>query len=463
MTMVATDSLRQELGARGFRKLGFWTRGVDTELFNPDNPATLDLPRPIFMTMGRVAVEKNLEAFLSLDLPGTKVVVGDGPQKAQLARKYPNAVFLGEKKGEDLTAHLAAADVFVFPSLTDTFGVVQLEALACGTPVAAFPVTGPMDVIADHPIGALDTDLRSACLARADDVARDLPEFCAGAFLGKQRAAVHRQSDGAAAQPFAAAGARVRPPPAPCRAEHQTSHTSETRRQNEPWQRSSSLTAAGRWISTARRSSRPTTAGRRFTTSCSAACSARAARRRSRPPTRSAAACSRSASAPASRCRNTRRTCASSAPTFRRRCCRRPRSASTELGLKNVEGLAVMDAEKLEFPDNSFDVVMAQYVVTAVPNPEAALDEFARVLRPGGELIILTRVSADAGMRRFIEQRLQPVVRPLGFRTAEFAWSRYAQWLAGARGMELAERRLVPPLGHFSLVRFRKIDVAAAA
>ena len=164
VVMVATDSLRQELGARGFRKLGFWTRGVDTELFNPNNPAMLDLPRPIFMTMGRVAVEKNLEAFLSLDLPGTKVIVGDGPQKAELARKYPNAVFLGEKKGADLTAHLAAADVFVFPSLTDTFGVVQLEALACGTPVAAFPVTGPKDVIADHPIGALDTDLRSASL-----------------------------------------------------------------------------------------------------------------------------------------------------------------------------------------------------------------------------------------------------------------------------------------------------------
>jgi phosphatidylethanolamine/phosphatidyl-N-methylethanolamine N-methyltransferase len=122
-----------------------------------------------------------------------------------------------------------------------------------------------------------------------------------------------------------------------------------------------------------------------------------------------------------------------------------------------------MDAENLEFPDDSFDVVMAQYVVTAVPNPEKALDEFARVLRPGGELIILTRVSADAGMRRFIEQRLQPVVRPLGFRTAEFAWSRYAQWLASAQGMELAERRLVPPLGHFSLVRFRKVGVAAAA
>ena len=134
-----------------------------------------------------------------------------------------------------------------------------------------------------------------------------------------------------------------------------------------------------------------------------------------------------------------------------------------ELKLKNVEGLAVMDAEKLEFPDDSFDVVMAQYVVTAVPNPEKALDEFARVLRPGGELIILTRVSADAGMRRFIEQRLQPVVRPLGFCTAEFAWSRYAQWLANARGIELAERRLVPPLGHFSLVRFRKTGIAAAA
>jgi phosphatidylethanolamine/phosphatidyl-N-methylethanolamine N-methyltransferase len=134
-----------------------------------------------------------------------------------------------------------------------------------------------------------------------------------------------------------------------------------------------------------------------------------------------------------------------------------------EFGLKNVEGLAVMDAENLEFPDGAFDVVMAQYVVTAVPNPEKALDEFARVLRPGGELIILTRVSADAGMRRFIEQRLQPVVRPLGFRTAEFAWSRYARWLAGAPGMELAERRLVPPLGHFSLVRFRKTGVAAAA
>jgi glycosyltransferase involved in cell wall biosynthesis len=164
MTMVATNSLRQELTARGFRRLGFWTRGVDTALFNPDQPAALDLPRPVYMTVGRVAVEKNLEAFLDLDLPGSKVVVGAGPQKAELERRYPQVHFLGEKTGQDLTAHMAAADVFVFPSLTDTFGVVQLESLACGTPVAAFPVTGPLDVIADRPIGAIDNDLRAACL-----------------------------------------------------------------------------------------------------------------------------------------------------------------------------------------------------------------------------------------------------------------------------------------------------------
>jgi glycosyltransferase involved in cell wall biosynthesis len=164
MTMIATDSLRQELSARGFRRLGTWTRGVDTSLFTPDDPAELDLPRPIFMTVGRVAVEKNLEAFLSLNLPGSKVVIGAGPQLTELQRRYPQVHFLGEKTGADLSSHVAAADVFVFPSLTDTFGVVQLEALACGTPVAAFPVTGPLDVIADHPIGALDIDLRSACI-----------------------------------------------------------------------------------------------------------------------------------------------------------------------------------------------------------------------------------------------------------------------------------------------------------
>jgi phosphatidylethanolamine/phosphatidyl-N-methylethanolamine N-methyltransferase len=142
---------------------------------------------------------------------------------------------------------------------------------------------------------------------------------------------------------------------------------------------------------------------------------------------------------------------------------RKAQQRVTELGLSNVEGLAVMDAEKLEFADNSFDVVMAQYVVTAVPNPETALDEFARVLRPGGEMILLSRVSADSGLRRFIERRLQPVVRPLGFRTAEFAWSRFTQWMSNAPGIELVERRPVPPLGHFSLIRFRKAELAAAA
>jgi glycosyltransferase involved in cell wall biosynthesis len=172
MTMIATASLRQELAARGFKKLGFWTRGVDTDLFRPEHQAELDLPRPIFLTMGRVAVEKNLEAFVALDLPGSKVVIGDGPQRAAFGRRYPKVRFLGEKTGKDLTAHLAAADVFVFPSRTDTFGVVQLEALACGTPVAAFPVTGPLDVIADHPVGALDTDLRSACI-RALSISRE--------------------------------------------------------------------------------------------------------------------------------------------------------------------------------------------------------------------------------------------------------------------------------------------------
>jgi glycosyltransferase involved in cell wall biosynthesis len=172
MTMVATPSLRQELSSRGFKKLGTWTRGVDTDLFTPDDAVELNLPRPIFMTVGRVAVEKNLDAFLALNLPGSKVVIGNGPQKAELERRYPKARFLGEKTGKDLTSHLAAADVFVFPSRTDTFGVVQLEALACGTPVAAFPVTGPLDVIADHPVGVLDADLRSACI-RALGISRE--------------------------------------------------------------------------------------------------------------------------------------------------------------------------------------------------------------------------------------------------------------------------------------------------
>lgn len=163
-TMVATPSLMTELRQRGFSNLGMWTRGVDTDLFRPDRAIELGLPRPIFISVGRVAVEKNLEAFLALDLPGTKVVIGSGPQEAELRRKFPDAKFLGLLENGTLAAHLAAADVFVFPSKTDTFGVVQLEALASGVPVAAFPVTGPKDVIGNHPIGALNEDLRTACL-----------------------------------------------------------------------------------------------------------------------------------------------------------------------------------------------------------------------------------------------------------------------------------------------------------
>lgn len=180
VTMVATPSLWNELTAQGFKNLGTWTRGVDTETFSPENPAVLDLPRPIFLCAGRVAVEKNLEAFLSLDLPGSKVVIGEGPQEAELKRRFPDAHFLGLKEGKELAAHVAAADVFVFPSLTDTFGVVQLEALACGVPVAAFPVMGPKDVIADHPVGALSEDLRLACLRALSLSRKACREFALG-------------------------------------------------------------------------------------------------------------------------------------------------------------------------------------------------------------------------------------------------------------------------------------------
>lgn len=164
ITMVSTPSLMTELSGRGFKNLGMWTRGVDTDLFRPDRAVTLDFPRPIFASVGRIAVEKNLDAFLSLDLPGTKVVIGKGPQEAELRRRFPDVKFLGPLEDENLAAHLAAVDVFAFPSRTDTYGVVQLEALACGVPVAAYPVTGPRDVIADHPVGVIDEDLRAACL-----------------------------------------------------------------------------------------------------------------------------------------------------------------------------------------------------------------------------------------------------------------------------------------------------------
>ena len=162
--LAATPALAGELRGRGFRNVALWPRGVDTGHFYP-RAINLGLPRPVFLSVGRLAVEKNLEAFLELDLPGTKLVVGDGPARAALERNYPRAVFLGAKQGEALAEAYAAADVFVFPSKTDTFGLVLLEALASGLPVAAFPVTGPKDVIGSAPVGALNDDLRAACLS----------------------------------------------------------------------------------------------------------------------------------------------------------------------------------------------------------------------------------------------------------------------------------------------------------
>lgn len=161
-TMVATDSLRQDLADRGFGHLAMWSRGVDIELFKPRPKTDNGLARPIYLFVGRVAVEKNIGAFLSLDLDGTKMVVGDGPQRPELQRRHPDVRFVGAKYGEDLAAHYANADVFVFPSLTDTFGLVVLEALASGLPVAAYPVTGPKDVINGAPVGCLDLDLEKA-------------------------------------------------------------------------------------------------------------------------------------------------------------------------------------------------------------------------------------------------------------------------------------------------------------
>ncbi|MCO5133833.1 MAG: glycosyltransferase family 1 protein [Phyllobacteriaceae bacterium] len=174
--LVATESMAAELRSKGFRNLVAWTRGVDHELFNParrsSDPAGLGpyagLERPVFLNVGRLATEKNIDTFLELDLPGTKVVVGDGPDLARLKAKYPDAVFPGVHKGVSLAEHYADADVFVFPSLTDTFGNVILEALSSGLPVAGFPVPGPIDILTDPAAGIVDPDLKRAALAALD-------------------------------------------------------------------------------------------------------------------------------------------------------------------------------------------------------------------------------------------------------------------------------------------------------
>ena len=162
-TFVPTQKIREKLESRGFRNVVIWARGVDSQLFTCDNPYHYDLPRPIWIHMGRIAVEKNIEHFLALELPGTKVVIGDGPDRQRLQQAYPDAHFLGYKFGTELASHLAGGDVFVFPSRTDTFGLVMLEAMACGLPVAAYPVDGPIDVVLDGKTGALDESLRAAC------------------------------------------------------------------------------------------------------------------------------------------------------------------------------------------------------------------------------------------------------------------------------------------------------------
>lgn len=162
-TLVPTETLKSELEAHGFHHLVRWMRGVDTGLFHPRAGDFYDLERPIFLYAGRVAAEKNIEAFLGLDLPGSKVVVGDGPARARLQAKHPGVHWAGMRVGEDLAEHYAGADVFVFPSNTDTFGVVMLEAFASGLPVAAYPVTGPVDVVEHGVTGFLDEDLATAC------------------------------------------------------------------------------------------------------------------------------------------------------------------------------------------------------------------------------------------------------------------------------------------------------------
>jgi glycosyltransferase involved in cell wall biosynthesis len=163
-TMAATAALADELSARGFRSVLSWPRGVDTRLFRPRPGASLGLLRPIFLTAGRLAAGNDIAAFLALDLPGTKVVVGEGPARDELARRCPKAIFLGAMHGDDLARIHAAADVFVLPNRTDTFCLELLEALACGTPVAGFPVAATRDVVGSAPVAVLDEDLRAACL-----------------------------------------------------------------------------------------------------------------------------------------------------------------------------------------------------------------------------------------------------------------------------------------------------------
>jgi ubiquinone/menaquinone biosynthesis C-methylase UbiE len=452
VTMVSTRSLMEELGGRGFLHLGQWTRGVDTELFRPEGAVSLDLPRPIFVCVGRVAVEKNLEAFLSLDLPGTKLVIGDGPQEAELRRRFPRAVFCGHLEGEVLAGHIAAADVFVFPSKTDTFGIVQLEALACGVPVAAYPVTGPLDVIGSHPVGALNEDLREACLAALNvsrSACRDYAlqhtwEMSARQFLG------HAQPIAAAA--FASAevvSLRRETDPAWPQARKDVKKTDMA----EEFDKETVTKAYARWApiydlvfsKVFERGHRAAVAacervgGRILEVGVGTGLTLPYYSRASRVV----------------------------GIDFSEPMLEKARQRVVEGGLDHVEALQAMDAEHLAFPDESFDVVVAQCVINTVPHAERALDEFARVLKPGGEIVLLNRIGAEAGPRLTFERWFQPMARKLGWQS-DFPWERFARWLeACPHDVQLLERRPVPPLGHFSVIRFSKVaarqDEAQAA
>ena len=183
---VSTVRLRDELRFRGIHEGRLWSRGIDTGLFRPDGDrhcAMAALPGPVMLYVGRVSSEKNLDAFLGADITGTKVIVGDGPALPTLKRRYPDAVFMGALDGQELASAYRAADVFVFPSLTDTFGLVMIEALACGVPVAGYPVAGPLDIVGlsglgpderlPDPVGALDRNLGAAIRAALQASRRD--------------------------------------------------------------------------------------------------------------------------------------------------------------------------------------------------------------------------------------------------------------------------------------------------
>ncbi|MBO0765916.1 MAG: methyltransferase domain-containing protein [Hyphomicrobiaceae bacterium] len=453
VTMVSTRSLMEELAGRGFKHLGLWTRGVDTELFRPERAILLDLPRPIFVSVGRVAVEKNLEAFLSLDLPGTKLVIGNGPQEAELRRRFPDAVFLGHLEGETLAAHIAASDVFVFPSKTDTFGIVQLEALACGVPVAAYPVTGPRDVIGDRPIGALDKDLHQACLSalkvsRAACRAFALDhtwEMSARQFLGHARNVAVEAAAGprmAYNAPLLAAAPNGRGRTLPSTLTKRRDSDDESNEMTDAFDRETITKAYARWAPIY-----DLVFAKIFERGHRAA----------------VAACERVGGRILEVGVGTGLTLPYYTHAsrvfgidFSEPMLAKARQRVAEEALTHVEGLSFMDAEKLQFPDESFDVVVAQCVVNTVPHAEIALDEFARVLKPGGEIVLLNRVGAEAGPRLTFERWFQPMARKLGWQS-DFPWERFARWAERTpHDIRLLERRPVPPFGHFSLIRFGK-------